>query len=75
LLSGVVVVFGAAGVTTALYGFNTAKEMAPQFGVAAMVVSILAVPVVSLFTKPFGEAHLQRVFARPEEELSTAKTK
>lgn len=73
LLGGVLTVFVAAGVTTALQGFDAAKALAPQFGVAAMAVSLLAVPVVSLFTKPFGESHLQRVFAAPGDAPQPAR--
>ncbi|WP_279286693.1 hypothetical protein [Aminipila terrae] len=32
-------------------GFAAAKELSPQIGVAAMVVSIISVPIVSKFTK------------------------
>jgi Na+/proline symporter len=61
-LSGLVVVLALAIYTTATSGFAAAKSLAPEFGVAAMVVSLLAVPLVSLFTKPFSKEHTDRVF-------------
>ncbi|MCR5482249.1 MAG: sodium:solute symporter [Clostridia bacterium] len=51
LLSGVLVVGGTLAVLTATMGFESAKAFAPQMGVAAMIVSVIAVPLVSLVTK------------------------
>ncbi len=43
-------------------GFPQAAAKAPEMGVFAMVLSIIVVPVVSLFTKKFDQAHLAAVF-------------
>ena len=55
-------------VNTALLGFEAAKGMAPIFGVTAMGVSVLIVPVVSLLTKRFAfpKSHIEEVFSRAE---------
>ena len=68
LIAGPATVAIMLGVNIAAVGFDAAKGMAPLFGVTAMGVSVLAVPVVSLLTRRFGfsEAHLDNVFAREE---------
>ncbi|MDR0817865.1 MAG: sodium:solute symporter [Clostridiales Family XIII bacterium] len=45
-------------------GFEAAKGMAPQFGVTAMICSLVAVPVVSCVTKKFSykPEHIAEVF-------------
>lgn len=43
-------------------GFSSAVSKTPEMGVAAMAVSVIAVLVVSLFTKKFSEAHLDEIF-------------
>lgn len=48
-----------AGLTSA---FKIASSFAPQMGVGAMVISSIAVPVVSVFTKKFDEEHIENVF-------------
>ena len=70
LLSGPVVVGLMLTINISRLGFDAAKGMAPIFGVTAMGVSVVAVPVVSLLTKKFiyPEAHLDNVFANVEEE-------
>ena len=48
-----------------IYGyerFDAAKALAPEFGVAAMAVSLIAVPVVSLFTKKPDQAIIDKCF-------------
>lgn len=52
---------GDAGLYSA---FQAASAMAPEMGVAAMVVSLIAVPVVSMFTKKFDEKHIAKVFSK-----------
>jgi len=47
-------------------GFSSAAGCSPQMGVAAMAVSIVVVPVVSIFTKKFDEKHLESVFTKAE---------
>ncbi|MDR2156471.1 MAG: sodium:solute symporter [Clostridiales Family XIII bacterium] len=51
------------------FGFEAAKGLAPQFGVAAMAASFLIVPAVSLLTGKHGyePAHIQKVFETEEE--------
>ncbi|MDR1247504.1 MAG: sodium:solute symporter [Clostridiales Family XIII bacterium] len=62
LLAGVVVVGGLLIYFTSSMGFAAAKSLAPQMGVAAMAVSVIAVPLVSLVTKKFDGAHTDKVF-------------
>lgn len=61
-LSGVLVVSGLTLYNAMEVGFMAAKSMAPQFGVTAMAVSLVTVPLVSLFTKKFDAAHITRCF-------------
>jgi SSS family solute:Na+ symporter/sodium/proline symporter len=58
LLSGLVVVGGALLYLSASVGFAAAKSFAPQMGISAMIVSLVAVPIVSLFTRKFDAAHV-----------------
>ncbi len=44
--------------------FKAASAKAPEMGVAAMVVSLVVVPVVSAFTKKFDDEHLEKVFEK-----------
>ena len=62
MLSGVVVVGGMLIFYTTTAGFDVAKSMAPIFGVSAMAVSFIVVPLVSAFTKKFSEEHNVKVF-------------
>lgn len=50
---------GADGIGTA---FKAASAKAPEMGVAAMIVSLIAVPLVSSFTKKFDEEHINNIF-------------
>lgn len=50
---------GGADFTAA---FKLASKKAPEMGVAAMAVSLAVVPVVSMFTKQFDKAHIEKVF-------------
>lgn len=43
-------------------GFAFAAGKAPEMGVCAMAVSVIAVPVVSMFTKQFSQKHIETVF-------------
>jgi SSS family solute:Na+ symporter/sodium/proline symporter len=72
LLSGPVVVGLLLAVNIAGSSFEAAKGMAPIFGVTAMGVSIIAVPVVSLLTSRFAfdKAHIDDVFSEAEEEAA-----
>ena len=67
-LSGLVTVTGLTVANTLQEGFAVAKSMAPQFGVTAMIVSLAAVPLVSLFTKKFSSEHIDRCFKDGEKD-------
>ncbi|MDR0851462.1 MAG: sodium:solute symporter, partial [Clostridiales Family XIII bacterium] len=66
LLSGPVIVGGLLifNMLTLEGGFDAAKGLAPQFGVTAMAVSFIIVPIVSLITKKFSyqKEHLDNAF-------------
>lgn len=47
---------------TVYQAFKAASTKAPEMGVCAMAVSMVVVPIVSLFTKKFDEKHLNKVF-------------
>jgi len=66
LLSGIVVVGGLLIYNCMTIGFTAAKSFAPQFGVAAMVVSIVIVPIVSLITKKYSAEHVENAFSPAE---------
>lgn len=63
-LSGLVVVGVLLIIFTMTSGFEAAKALAPEFGVAAMAVSLVAVPVVSLFTKKPNQALIDKCFEK-----------
>lgn len=63
-LSGPVVVIGLTLYYASSLGFEEAKSMTPQLGVLAMAVSIVIVPVVSLFTKKFSNEHIENCFEK-----------
>lgn len=67
LLSGPVVVGSMLIYNTIQAGFDAAKSMAPTFGVSAMAVSLLAVPIVSALTKKYDAAHIEQVFTTKKE--------
>ncbi len=57
---------GDAGTVGA--AFKLAAKKAPEMGVAAMAVSTVVVPIVSMFTKKFDNKFLEGVFAVRAEE-------
>ena len=58
-----------AGNTDTLYSaFQLAAKKAPEMGVAAMAVSIVVVPVVSMFTRKYNQEFIDGVFAVTPEE-------
>ncbi len=63
VLSGLLVVGTCIVVTTLSSGFDAAKSLAPEFGVLAMAVSLIIVPIVSSFTKKLPNEHLDKVFS------------
>lgn len=62
MIAGVLTVAIPIVILTLSSGFSAAVSKAPEMGVSAMVVSMIAVPVVSLFTKKFDKKHLTEVF-------------
>ena len=60
ILSGLLTVGGATLVITLTDSFSVAASRSPEMGVAAMAISMIVVPVVSLLTKN-KEADAQRV--------------
>ena len=53
---------------TVYEAFKLAAKKAPEMGVAAMAVSLAAVPVVSMFTKKYDDKFLDGVFAKNADE-------
>ena len=49
-------------IITVMSGFSAAVSYAPQMGVAAMAVSLITVPLVSIFTKKYPAEHIDYVF-------------
>ncbi len=62
MICGFLTVLIPTVVISAASGFEAASALAPEMGVAAMAVSLIAVPVVSLFTKQFDKKHIDAVF-------------
>ncbi len=46
--------------------FKIAASKAPEMGCAAMAVSVLVVPLVSMFTPKFSKEHIDKVFNKKE---------
>ena len=57
-----------ASCDTVYEAFKLAAKKAPEMGVAAMAVSLSAVPVVSMFTKKYDDKFLDGVFAKTADE-------
>jgi SSS family solute:Na+ symporter/sodium/proline symporter len=68
LLSGVVVVGGAMCYLCSTIGFAAAKSFAPHMGVTAMAVSVIIVPIVSIFTKKYSDEFNIKVFEYHEHK-------
>lgn len=64
----VLTVMNAAAAETIGAAFKMAASKAPEMGVAAMAVSLIVVPVVSMFTKKFDNSFISEVFAVKEAE-------
>ncbi len=62
MLGGFLTVAVPTIVLTIGNGFSAAVNVAPQLGVCAMAVSIVIVPVVSMFTRKFSQQHIESVF-------------
>jgi Na+/proline symporter len=65
IISGLLTVGGATLVITITSGFSTAAANSPEMGVAAMAISMIVVPVVSLLTKNKKDEHerVEKIFA------------
>ncbi|MBQ5362817.1 MAG: sodium:solute symporter, partial [Clostridia bacterium] len=70
VLSGLLVVGGTTLVITLTQSFSAAASKSPEMGVAAMAVSLIVVPVVSLLTKNKDEdkARVEEIFACYNED-------
>lgn len=51
-------------------GFNMAKIFMPGIGAVAMIASIVAVPVVSLISKKYGDVHIKKIFDESKENVA-----
>ncbi len=62
MLAGLLTVGTATLVLTLQSGFSAAAAKSPEMGVAAMTVSLIVVPLVSLFTKKYSPEFTKSVF-------------
>ena len=62
ILSGLLTVGGATLVITLTSNFSNAAAHSPEMGVAAMAVSMIVVPVVSLLTKNKNKERVDKIF-------------
>ncbi|MBQ6829955.1 MAG: sodium:solute symporter [Clostridia bacterium] len=67
MLSGLLTVGGATLVISLNSGFSAAAARSPEMGVAAMAVSMIVVPLVSLVTKNKDTARVDEIFACYQE--------
>ncbi|MBR5479750.1 MAG: sodium:solute symporter [Clostridia bacterium] len=63
MIAGLVTVLSLVIVTTAVSGFSAATANSPLYGVIAMVVSIIIVPLVSMFTRKLNCADVDAAFS------------
>lgn len=68
ILSGLLTVGGATLVITLTSNFSNAAAHSPEMGVVAMAVSMVVVPVVSLFTKNKDKERVDEIFECYNEE-------
>lgn len=67
LVTTIVLTVMNSGAAESVYAaFKMAASKAPEMGCAAMAVSVIVTPVVSLFTPKFSKEHLDKVFANKE---------
>lgn len=64
VITTIVLTISNAGAMDAYSAFKAASKLAPEMGVAAMAVSLVVVPVVSMFTKKFSDEHINKVFKK-----------
>jgi len=68
IISGLLTVGGATLVISLTSSFSAAAAKSPEMGVAAMAVSFVVVPVVSLLTKNKDKARVDEIFSCYNEE-------
>ena len=68
ILSGLLTVGGATLVISLLSDFSTAASKSPEMGVAAMAISFVVVPVVSLLTKSKDSERVEEIFTCYDQE-------
>ncbi len=68
MISGLLTVGGATLVITLTDSFKSAAAHSPEMGVAAMAVSMIVVPLVSLFTKNKDKERVEEIFSCYSEE-------
>jgi Na+/proline symporter len=68
IISGLLTVGGATLVITLTADFSAAAAKSPEMGVAAMAVSLVVVPVVSLITRNKDKERVDEIFACYDEE-------
>ena len=66
ILSGLLTIGTMTLVVSLRSDFSSAAAMAPEMGVTAMAVSMIVVPVVSLFTKKFDPTYINNIFDTKE---------
>ncbi|HPE96311.1 MAG TPA: sodium:solute symporter, partial [Bacillota bacterium] len=66
LLSGLITMLGLIVFTTITNSFDAAKNNAALYGCIAMAISMVIVPLVSLVTEKFTQAHIDNCFAKED---------
>lgn len=69
MVAGLLTVGGATLVITVSSGFAAASKLAPEMGVAAMAVSMIVVPLVSLMTKNKDQERIDKLFECYKENI------
>ena len=68
MAAGLLTVVIPTAIISMTSAFSVAASHAPELGVAAMAVSMIVVPVVSLFTKQFDKSFTEQIFVSGEDE-------
>ena len=68
VISGLLTVGGATLVISLNQSFSVAASKSPEMGVAAMAISAIVVPVVSLLTKNKNQERVEEIFTCYTEE-------
>ncbi len=67
MIAGVLTVAIPILVVSISSDFSSAVKIAPEMGVSAMAVSMIIVPLVSLFTRKYDESFLNKIFKNRED--------